>query len=412
MTGRTFCTRCLYGSDHPLGITFDSEGVCSGCRVHEEKDFLDWGERWRELELLVKPYRSPSGATYDCIVPVTGAYDSYFLIHLVRERLQMNPLVVSYNTYYNTPLGIRNLAHLRDRFDVDMLTQHVNPVSVKRLTRQTLKQLGSVYWQALAGHTVFPVQTAVRMNIPLIIWGPHQGVEQVGMYSHLDNVEMSRRYRKEHDLMGHEAGDLLQSFSDLRDQDVWQFRYPEDRELHRIGVRGIYLSNFVRWDPTAQHRFMVRERGFKSARLARTFDAYDHVESYVYGGFHDWLKMCKRGYSRVLDHACREIRHKRLSRQSAIALVRKYEFVAPPHMDLLADWLGAQTSALWLVADRFRSPKSWRARDLRDWSFQGWSAELGDASVDESAWIGDEPTSSLNLDRADRFITVGRGYPY
>ena len=40
-----YCKRCLYPENHPLNIEFDDEGVCSGCRVHEEKDILDWSER-------------------------------------------------------------------------------------------------------------------------------------------------------------------------------------------------------------------------------------------------------------------------------------------------------------------------------------------------------------------------------
>ena len=43
------CTRCLYHSDHPLNITFDADGVCSGCRIHEEKDSINWSERHNEL---------------------------------------------------------------------------------------------------------------------------------------------------------------------------------------------------------------------------------------------------------------------------------------------------------------------------------------------------------------------------
>ena len=41
----SLCKRCLYPANHPLGLGFDAEGICSGCRVHEEKDRLDWGER-------------------------------------------------------------------------------------------------------------------------------------------------------------------------------------------------------------------------------------------------------------------------------------------------------------------------------------------------------------------------------
>ena len=29
--------------------------------------------------------------------------------------------------------------------------------------------------------------------------------------------------------------------------------YPDDSQIQRIGIRGIYLGNFIRWDPIAQH---------------------------------------------------------------------------------------------------------------------------------------------------------------
>ena len=247
-----FCKRCLYSSAHPLGLTLDHEDVCSGCRIHEEKDKLDWAERWEKLKSIIKPYRNKDGKNYDCIIPVTGGQDSYYIVYLAKVRLGLNPLLVTYNRYFNTPLGINNLANLRIRFNCDILYQNVNPISVKKITRTTLRKFGSIYWPILAGHSVFPVQTAVRYKIPLIIWGAHQGVEQVGMFSHEHEVEMTRRYRKDHDLMGYEADDLLSIFDTLKDEDVWQFRYPEDNNLNSVGIRGIYLGNYVRWDPKAQ----------------------------------------------------------------------------------------------------------------------------------------------------------------
>ena len=33
----------------------------------------------------------------------------YFIVHTVVNRLKLKPLLVTYNRYYNTPLGIRNL---------------------------------------------------------------------------------------------------------------------------------------------------------------------------------------------------------------------------------------------------------------------------------------------------------------
>ena len=126
-----FCKRCLYSSEHPLGIIIDEEEICSGCRIHEEKDTLDWSKRWEKLENLVKPYRKIN--KYDCIVPVSGSQDSYFILHVVKNKLGLNPLVVSYNKYFNTPLGIKNIANLRSEFNVDVIQQNINPKIVKKL---------------------------------------------------------------------------------------------------------------------------------------------------------------------------------------------------------------------------------------------------------------------------------------
>ena len=185
---------------------------------------------------------------YDCIVPVTGGGDSYYTIHLVKNVLGLNPLLVSYNKYYNTNIGIKNLANLRILFNCDILIQNINPISVKKVTKTTIREFGSIYWHVLAGQTSFPVQIAVTHKIPLIIWGAHQGMEQVGMFSHNDEVQMTRRYRKDHDLMGYEADDLISIFDTLNLSDVWQYRYPDDYDLDELG-KGIYLNNYFRWDP-------------------------------------------------------------------------------------------------------------------------------------------------------------------
>ena len=71
-----YCKRCLYPENHPLNITFNEHGLCSGCVVHEEKDNLNWDERIARLEGILKQYRSKSRNTPDCIIPVTGARDS------------------------------------------------------------------------------------------------------------------------------------------------------------------------------------------------------------------------------------------------------------------------------------------------------------------------------------------------
>lgn len=369
------CSRCLYTEIHPLNITFDDDGVCSGCRVHEEKDSLDWSKRADKLKSILHSYRNTSGNNYDCIVPVSGARDSYFIVHTLKKVYGMNPLLVTYNKQYNTDVGIRNLANLRIKLNCDIMTLTVNPETVKKITRATLRKLGSIYWHCLAGQTVYPVQMAVKFKIPLIVWGAHQGIDQVGMFSHLDEVEMTRKYRKEHDLMGLEAEDLVDAFDGIQEQDIRPYQYPHDVEIERVGVRGIYLNNYIRWDTKAQHEAMIELYSYESAPQTRTFDTYNDVDCFNYSDVHDWIKFIKHGYGKATDHACREIRLKRLTREEAVKLVREYQYHKPKNLDQFLSWIGISHTAFTFLVDQHRNPAIWKRNDAWEWELRGSSFE-------------------------------------
>lgn len=364
-----YCKRCLYPENHPLHLVFDEEGVCSGCRVHEEKDAPGWEERARKLESILEQYRSNSGRNYDCIIPVSGGRDSYFIVHTIKNVYKMNPLLVSYNHHYNTRRGLRNYAYLKTLFNCDAVEMVVEPGKVKKITRASLSRMGSMYWHVLAGSTVFPVQAAVRFKVPLIIWGHHQGLDQVGMFSHHDEVEMTRKYRKEHDLMGCEAEDLLAGDSALSEFDVLPYVYPHDKELEKTGVRGIYLGNYIRWDSKAQHEKMIDGFGYETTQQQRTFDTYNDVDCHHYSGIHDYIKFLKWGYGKATDHASREIRLKRMTRQEGIELVRRYQDVKPADLPLFLGWLGMSETEFYSHVDKFRDPRVWKKSGSR-WELQ------------------------------------------
>ncbi|AKQ44795.1 LPS biosynthesis protein [Rufibacter radiotolerans] len=411
------CKRCLYSSKHPLGLTFDDEGICSGCRVHEEKDQLNWEERGEKLRSILEQYKNKSGNNYDCIIPVSGARDSYFIVHTVKNVYGMNPLLVTYNKQYNTEIGIRNLANLRIKFNCDIMTLTVDPEKVKKITRATLGKKGSMYWHCLAGQTVFPVQMAVKFKIPLIIWGAHQGVDQVGMFSHLDEVEMTRKYRKEHDLMGLEAEDLVSDFDNISLDDVRSFVYPDDKELERVGIRGIYLNNYIRWDSKSQHEQMIAQYGYESNYQTRTFDTYNDIDCFNYSDVHDYIKFLKHGYGKVTDHASREIRLKRLTREEGAELVKQYVYKEPQNLGLFLDWIGMKESGFNFIIDLHRSPDIWGRNNKWEWELktdllpEKESAEDIDPyrleKVDSCDFIITDHEAAY---KEDHYILIGKGY--
>jgi hypothetical protein len=223
--------------------------------------------------------------------------------------------------------------------------------------RQTMRTMGSFHWHVLAGQTAFPVQVAVRTKIPLVVWGVHQGCDQVGMYSHLDEVEMTRKYRCEHDLMGYEAEDLVGLEERLTETELRPYFYPNSREIERVGVRGIYLSNYIRWDTKAQHEAMLQRYDYETAAQQRTFDTYSDVDCIHYSGAHDHIKYAKWGYGKATDHACREIRLRRMTRREGLELVRRYAGVPPRDLPRLVEFLDMSAAEFDRCVDRFRDPR-------------------------------------------------------
>ena len=415
--GMKYCTRCVYPANHPLRITFDAQGVCSGCRIHEEKDTLDWKSRFARLKKLTAGYKNRSGRNYDCVVPVSGARDSYFIVHTVIKELGLRPLLVTYNKHYNTERGIRNLASLRTLFGLDLITMTVSPETVKNVTRASMRKMGSMYWHCIAGQTVFPVQAAVRFKIPLIIWGAHQGLDQVGMFSHTDEVEMTRKYRKEHDLMGYEAEDLIDDTMGISEEDVASFIYPHDKEIEKVGVRGIYLNNYIRWDSKVQHEQMIDPYGYESAQQMRTFDTYNDVDCFHYSDIHDSIKFSKWGYGKVSDHVCREIRLKRLTREEGIDLVARYSTVQSQTLPLFLKWIGMTENGFNYFVDRQRDPSVWQQGDNGAWTLHDSILEhRGDVGVDtvRLGKAGDcnflITPSKVKTAEKDDYTLIGRGY--
>tara|TARA_B100000519_G_C14250754_1_gene442276 strand:+ start:1283 stop:2518 length:1236 start_codon:yes stop_codon:yes gene_type:complete len=407
-----FCKRCVYPSNHPLNITFDKDGICSGCRVHQEKDEIDWNERLVKLKTIVEPYRKSNRSINNCIVPVSGAQDSYYIVHIVKNILGLNPLLVTYNKHYNTLIGIRNLSYLKTIFGSPLITLTLSPQKVKKITRRTLMIMGSMYWHCIAGQTVFPVQMAYKYKIPLIIWGAHQGVDQVGMFSHLDEVEMTRKYRKEHDLMGFEAEDLVDK-EGLMVQDLHNYFYPHDKEIEAVGIRGIYLNNYLRWDSKAQHELMIKLYGYETGLQKRTFDTYNNVDCYHYSGLHDLIKKIKWGYSKVYDHVSREIRLKRLTRFEGIKLVEKYNENVIDDFNLFCQWIDIDKEDMLKSLDKFRLPSIWAKKEDR-WILKN---NISNNKDDKKYSLGkieecefNSSSKRTNSPEIGKYTLIGRGW--
>ncbi len=367
-----YCTRCVYPANTRPGIIFDDRGVCSGCRLIESRPDVNWAEREKMLRELLEEYKARQRAKrnpYDCIIPVSGGKDSTFQTWLMRKKYGMNPLLVTYNHTFNTPIGIRNLTNLIEKMDCNLIRYTTAPGSARRLSVYMLEKVGDITWHYHAGIMTFPIKAAVMYDIPLVVWGEEGFSELMGMHNQDDFVEFTKKKRQEHSMRGFEPEDLLEDPTcPLTPYDLAPFFYPSDEEIEKVGVRGIYLSNYMPWNARKQTEFVIRELGFETAQSRdRTFNLYDKLDDIHANGTHDYLKFLKFGYGRATDDAATEIRHGRMSREKGIEMVMKHDHVRPRDMDIFLRVNNLKEEDLLAMVEPMRDQAVWEKDEKGQW---------------------------------------------
>jgi N-acetyl sugar amidotransferase len=394
-----YCTRCVYCSAAATPVTFDEDGVCSGCRVAAQPKSIDWDERARWLKELTDEYRSDSN--YDILIPVSGGKDSYFQTHIASKVLGLKVLLVTYHGNNYLPEGEENLWRMREVFDCDHIVVRPSVDVLVKMNRIGFRLQGDNNWHAHCGIFTTPIQVAVRYRVPLMLWGEHGFMDLGGMYSYNDMVEFTSKYRLEHALRGYDWDDFTDEGLDklgrpelkegLRAKDLLWAMYPNDEEIDEVGVRGIYLSNFVRWDANEHTELVMREYGWKPAQqpFERTYRMFSNLDDMHENGIHDYMKFVKLGYGRGTDHAAKDIRSGRMSRAEGVDMVRKYDAVKPQRdLDRWLAYVGMSETEFDRTIDAFRDPRVWWIEDGQWWKDNLWGAPsaYGPVHLERERW--------------------------
>ena len=173
----TFCKRCTFASIAATPLTFNEEGVCSGCTNSERKRKINWERRKELFSELIEEYRGKY--EYDCILPVSGGKDSYFAAHIAKE-FNLNALMVTYHGNNYMEEGEINLNRMKDVFGFDHIIFKPSTDTLKKLNLLGFTVTGDMNWHNHAGLLTYPMQIAVKYKVPIVIWGDHGFTEQGG----------------------------------------------------------------------------------------------------------------------------------------------------------------------------------------------------------------------------------------
>jgi N-acetyl sugar amidotransferase len=324
-----YCKTCLLPDTKP-SLNFDENGICDACKYTGEKEKLDWNQRKQEFQNILKKYQSNDGTKYDCIIPVSGGKDSHYQTYVITKEFGLNPLLVSFHPRDLTETGRKNIENLK-KLGVDYIEFTPNPIVYKKMQKFGLLELGDVAWPEHLGIFTVPIQIAVAYKIPLLIWGENPQFEYGGPASVSNNPHLDSEWRKKHggfflDKLGPE--EMTKYGVDMKD--LKPYLYPSDEEIKNIGVTGIFLGYYLRWDARKQLD-IVKKLGFflhPDGKSEGTYTDYENLDT-KYVAMHDYFKWLKFGFGRASDHASIDIRNKRLSREEGLKLVKKHEGKIP-----------------------------------------------------------------------------------
>ena len=359
-----YCKKCLFPDTKPE-LEFDENGICDACKSAEEKEKIDWNSRKKELEKILDKYKSKDGSNYDCIIPVSGGKDSHYQTHIIKNEFGLNPLIVNFHPGDFTELGRKNIENLKN-LDVDCIEFTANPGIYNKLAKFGFTELGDAEWPEHIGIFTVPVQVAVNYKIPLIVWGENPQMEYGGPASVRSSQYLDREWNEKH------GGYFLDKFRPedmvkygIKLKDLKPYLYPPDEEIRKVGVAGIFLGYYLKWDAKKQVE-IVKKLGFNvnDEPNEGTYTNYENLDT-KYVALHDYFKFLKFGFGRATDHASIDIRNKRLTREEGLKLVKKYEGKIPTKNldDFFAD-LKLSKEEFLEVCDKFTNKNLFKTDEI------------------------------------------------
>tara|TARA_Y200000002_G_C22627235_1_gene640848 strand:+ start:51 stop:1175 length:1125 start_codon:yes stop_codon:yes gene_type:complete len=356
-----YCQRCVYPV-HAVNLDIDEDGICSACRTFEEIVKLDensWIKRNQKLIQIIEEYRKITKGDYDCIIPVGGGKDSYFQAHHIKS-LGFKPLLVTYYGNNFLPEGDRNLNTMSKKLRCDHYIYKPSEELLIKLNRAAFYMMGDMNWHNHAGIRIIPVKSAIQFKVPLFIFG-EVSWDISGMFSIDSYAEFNKRTVLEHDMRGFLSKDFIGKEKITKNDMSW-FSLPEDKEYFENKIKGIYLGNFVKWDPYIQTDLMKKIYAWEEAseNFERTYRKISNLDDMHENGAHDYLKFIKFGYGRCSDHVSKDIRMGYLTREDGINLVKKFDHVKP-YKDLKRwlSYVNMTEEEFDNHADRYRDSRVW-----------------------------------------------------
>ena len=354
-----YCKLCVQPDTRP-NTKFIRNTICPACNYFNKLGEVDWNERSMILQKLVSKYKDTSSGGFDCIIGVSGGKDSLRQALFIRDKLGLNPLLVSlsYPPEQITQRGVDNISNLID-LGFDVVISNPAPRRWKHLMKESFLRFTN--WAVSTELALFSSvpQVAINYGIKLILWGENPGLQLGDLKTLGRNGYDGNNLRDMNTLKGGVPSWMLEL--GYTKQQLNSYFYPSSELFKDQGLQIVYLGWFLGdWSLTNNGMYSIVE-GLK----IRT----DHVSNTgdlrgVTSLDEDWvtlnqmIKYYKFGFGRVTDYCNEEIRLGKMTREKAIKLVDEYDDAcSEEYVDSFCEYIEIPVKKFWSQVHDSLNPK-------------------------------------------------------
>lgn len=313
------CKKCLVTNTRPR-VKF-IQGICSACKNFEERKKVDWNSRAKNLTKICNAIRSKDG-NFDVIVPVGGGKDSSYVAWTLKHKFGMTPLGVFCEPPLMTTLGKKNLTNFENSgFSVLRISCNF---SDKKINKFMFKKYGFPQYSWLSAIKIAPMKIATIMKIKLIMWGEEGESMYGGINKNRNKIKFDPKLINKYYL----ENIPVKNFFKKKDL-YWQTL--TKKEIYNL--KKIYTSNwsyFEKWDELKHLKIAKKYCGLEEAKSKEqnAINKHSHTDQKMFS-LHMYLAYLKYGFSRATSDTSIEIRHKRMTRNDGLKIVKRYDHIFP-----------------------------------------------------------------------------------
>jgi len=356
-----YCKECLLPNTKPY-IKF-SLGTCLACSFHKKKNRLkkknsiNWNKRKKEFVKLIADIKKKNSPIFDVCVPVSGGKDSITQVsYLLNKGLRI--LCVNIDYGIKTKIGEENLKCI-PKMGASLITYTPNLKVQKKIIRKSFEDFGDPDLMSHCLLHALPIRIAINLNIPMVFLGENAAYE----YSGENNVDEKKMSQEWFDHYASNSG-----FSPKKFAKIYKIPYkimkvydlPNNKDLKK--TTAVFCSYFFKWS-SEKNLMIARKFGFKTLNKAHegTYRNYVGIDEKI-NRIHQYIKLLKFGYGRATDHACEDIRNRKITRKKGIQLVKKYDRVklSNYYVNDFVKFIGIKKTKFFKILDKYTNKKIWK----------------------------------------------------